>query len=247
MHATISSRTTAALEPSRRRGRATSAHGLPLRLDGRAAATPVIAEWSARRVLGKRLFDLALSLAALLVLGPALLLLALAVKLSGPGPVLFRQWRVGRNGVPFQIIKFRTMRHDRCDASGLQQAVPDDERVTPLGAFMRARSLDELPQLLNVLRGEMSLIGPRPHAIGMHAAGMPYEELVPYYESRHVVRPGMSGWAQANGLRGPTIDARAARARIDHDIAYIQNQSLLLDLRIIALTLRNEFLTGSGC
>ena len=192
------------------------------------------------------MFDLAFAAGALIVLAPALIFLGIAVKLSGPGPVLFRQWRTGRNGVPFQIFKFRTMHHDLADESGAHQTQPGDHRLTRLGEFMRAKSLDELPQLLNVIRGEMSIIGPRPHAVGMQAAGMPYEMLVPYYHLRHAVRPGISGWAQANGLRGPTTDARSARARVDHDIAYIQNQSLLLDLRIIALTVKNEFLTGSG-
>jgi lipopolysaccharide/colanic/teichoic acid biosynthesis glycosyltransferase len=118
--------------------------------------------------------------------------------------------------------------------------------VTPVGRFLRRTSLDELPQLVNVIVGDMSLVGPRPHVEGMLAAGVDYAELVPYYNLRHVMRPGLSGWAQANGLRGPTDSAEAARARIDHDVAYIQNFSIWLDLKIIWLTLVKEFVTGSG-
>lgn len=194
----------------------------------------------------KRLFDIVFAAMSLLALSPLLLGLAIAIRLSSPGPVLFRQWREGRDGVPFQILKFRTMHHGLADPSGLQQVEPDDPRVTRLGAFMRRKSLDELPQLINVLRGDMSVVGPRPHAVGMHVAGVPYKTIVPYYPLRHAVRPGITGWAQANGLRGPALDPRSARARIDHDLAYIQNQSVLLDLRVIALTVRREFLTGSG-
>lgn len=221
-------------------------HGLPLALEN---GTPVIAarspQVSAYDVL-KRTIDIVLSAGALIALAPTLLLLAIAIKLSSPGPVLFRQWRTGRNGVPFRIYKFRTMRTDACDPTGVRQVTAGDPGVTPLGQFMRSRSLDELPQLINVLKGDMSLVGPRPHAIGMKAAGMLYEDLVPYYRLRHAVRPGLSGWAQANGLRGPTTDAESSRSRIDHDLAYIQNQSLALDLKVIWMTIKSEFLAGSG-
>jgi polysaccharide biosynthesis protein PslA len=222
-------------------------HGLPLLMEN---GIPVLPKASLRTILHdhiKRAIDIVLSATALVVLGPTLIVLAIAVMLSSPGPILFRQWRTGRNGVPFRIYKFRTMRMAACDLAGVRQVTMDDPGVTPLGRFMRSRSLDELPQLFNVLRGDMSLIGPRPHAIGMKAAGVLYEELVPYYELRHVVRPGLSGWAQANGLRGPTTSAASARGRIDHDMAYIQNQSLLLDFKIILRTIKSEFLSGSGC
>lgn len=221
-------------------------HGLPLALKNGA---PLIAARPRRATVQdvlKRTLDIVLSAGALLALAPTLLMLAIAIKLSSPGPIFFRQWRHGRNGVPFRIYKFRTMRTDACDPTGVRQVTAGDPGVTPLGRFMRSRSLDELPQLFNVLRGDMSLVGPRPHAIGMKAAGVLYEDLVPYYELRHAVRPGLSGWAQANGLRGPTTDALSSRSRIDHDLAYIQNQSLGLDLKIIWMTIKSEFLSGSG-
>ena len=193
----------------------------------------------------KRCIDVVGASLALVILGPFLLAIAVLIKRTSPGPVLFRQTRTGRNGEPFVIFKFRTLYADQGDASGIAQTQPGDTRITPIGAVLRARSLDEFPQLINVLRGEMSLIGPRPHPIGMKAGGMLYEELVPYYHYRHAVRPGLSGWAQANGLRGPTTDASKATARIDHDIAYIQNFSLWLDLVALLRTLRNEFFTGT--
>jgi lipopolysaccharide/colanic/teichoic acid biosynthesis glycosyltransferase len=201
---------------------------------------------SSLRDATKRGLDIALSAAALLVFLPLLVCLAIGVKLSSPGPVLFKQKRYGKDGRAFTIYKFRTMRTEAEDPTGVRQVRANDPGLTRLGAVMRAKSLDELPQLINVLKGDMSLIGPRPHAIGMKAAGLPYEELVPYYRLRHTVRPGLSGWAQVNGFRGPTTDAETARQRIEHDIAYIQNQSTWLDIKIIALTLRHEFLTGTG-
>jgi lipopolysaccharide/colanic/teichoic acid biosynthesis glycosyltransferase len=221
-------------------------HGLPLALENGVPVLAVKPQPAVVRDVLKRTIDIVLSAGALIALSPTLLVLAIAIKLSSPGPVLFRQWRHGRNGVPFRIYKLRTMRQDACDPSGVRQVVAGDSGVTPLGRFMRSRSLDELPQLINVLEGDMSLVGPRPHAIGMKAAGVPYEELVPYYGLRHAVRPGLSGWAQANGLRGPTTDALSSRSRIDHDLAYIQNQSLGLDIKIIWMTIKSEFLAGSG-
>ncbi|MBN9317459.1 MAG: sugar transferase [Devosia sp.] len=201
---------------------------------------------SALRDAAKRCIDVVVSGTALIALAPVLALLAATVAISSPGPVLFSQWRIGRNGQKFRIYKFRTIRIDAADESGVRQVIANDPGVTRVGAFMRAKSLDELPQLFNVLRGDMSLIGPRPHPVGMKAAGIPYEELVPYYDMRHSVRPGLSGWAQANGFRGPTLDADAARSRIEHDVAYIQNQSIWLDVKIVVLTLKHEFLSGSG-
>jgi lipopolysaccharide/colanic/teichoic acid biosynthesis glycosyltransferase len=144
------------------------------------------------------------------------------------------------------MLKFRSMRVDAGDYSGVKQTVADDERVTPIGRFLRATSLDELPQLWNILVGDMAVIGPRPMVPGQLAAGVHYEQVVPYYGYRHMVKPGLSGWAQANGLRGPTTDLVSAKDRIDHDCAYVQNFSLALDIRIIVQTLAREFLTGSG-
>ncbi len=223
-----------------------SQHGLPLHLQSGMPVLPARLYTPGFGAHAKRAFDLSVALLALLALAPLLLILAVAVKASSPGPVLFRQRRVGRGEVPFTIYKFRTMRNEAADPTGVRQVLGSDPGITPLGRLMRSKSLDELPQLLNVIRGDMSLIGPRPHAIGMEAAGVPYEVLVPYYHLRHTVRPGLSGWAQANGLRGPTLDPQVARERIDHDLAYIQNQSMLLDIKIIALTIKHEFLNGSG-
>jgi lipopolysaccharide/colanic/teichoic acid biosynthesis glycosyltransferase len=192
----------------------------------------------------KRLFDLIVALLGLLVLSPIFLGVALAIRATSPGPATFKQRRLGLGGVPIDVYKFRTMYVGAGDATGVRQTVEDDDRITPLGAFLRKTSVDELPQLLNVVLGNMSLVGPRPHAIGMRAGGMPYERLVPYYELRLAMLPGITGWAQCHGLRGPTCDAAEARARIDHDIAYIQNFSLRLDLVILYKTVRYQIVTG---
>jgi lipopolysaccharide/colanic/teichoic acid biosynthesis glycosyltransferase len=132
------------------------------------------------------------------------------------------------------------------DASGVQQTIQNDPRITPFGAFLRKSNFDELPQLLNVLRGDMSLVGPRCHAIGMKAAGVQYEELVPAYHERHKMRPGITGLAQMRGLRGPTISRSKSKARIACDIHYVNNFSLLLDVKIAFGTLRHEMFRGTG-
>jgi lipopolysaccharide/colanic/teichoic acid biosynthesis glycosyltransferase len=220
--------------------------GLSCRFSGDWAVIPAVDDARRRALTVKRIMDIVLASLALIALFPLLIATAIAVKLTSKGPVLFRQSRPGLQGRPFEMLKFRTMYVDAGDLSGVRQTSVNDSRVTPLGRFLRAKSIDELPQLINVLKGDMSIIGPRPHVEGMLAGGVLYEELVPYYNLRYEVRPGLSGWAQANGLRGPTTDPALARARIDHDIAYIQNFSILLDLRIILLTLAGEFFTGSG-
>jgi polysaccharide biosynthesis protein PslA len=194
----------------------------------------------------KRVFDLVCSSGALLFFAPLLLLIAAAIVMTSRGPALFRQRREGKDGKIFRIYKFRTMYLHRCDLSGVKQTTRGDSRITPIGRFLRKTSIDELPQLLNVLKGEMSLVGPRPHAVGMVAAGKPYDVLVPYYRKRLMVKPGLTGWAQANGLRGETTNAANARARIDHDMAYIANYSIWLDIKIILLTFRREFIGGNG-
>ena len=194
----------------------------------------------------KRAMDVVLSLGALVFFAPLLLAVALGVKLSTRGTVLFTQDRVGLGGKLFKTYKFRTMHADLSDPTGRQQTTRNDARISSFGKALRRYSIDELPQLLNVLRGDMSIVGPRPHVAGMLAAGIPYEELVPYYNMRYLMKPGLSGWAQANGYRGPTESALPARARINHDIAYIQNFSPALDIWIILMTLKSEFVTGSG-
>jgi lipopolysaccharide/colanic/teichoic acid biosynthesis glycosyltransferase len=195
----------------------------------------------------KRLLDVFASTSALVILAPFLLAVALAIKLTSSGPILFRQQRYGLGGATFEILKFRTMYHERSDAAGVVQAKANDSRVTPLGAWLRRTNIDELPQLINVLRGEMSLVGPRPHVRGMLAGGVPYEVLVPHYFERCGALPGITGLAQVTGLRGSTRDARLAIDRIECDLAYIRNRSLLLDLRIIFHTLFNECVRSSGC
>jgi lipopolysaccharide/colanic/teichoic acid biosynthesis glycosyltransferase len=197
-------------------------------------------------LMAKRAMD-ALGAAILVGLAsPVLIAIALAIKATSAGPVLFRQQRYGLNNEPFTIFKFRTMFANETDKSGVNQTRTGDPRVTKLGGFLRRTNLDELPQLINVLRGDMSLVGPRPHVPGMLAGGMLYEILVPSYFARHRVRPGMTGLAQINELRGSTRDAKFARARIAYDIAYIDHWSLLLDLRILWTTLKTELLRGTG-
>lgn len=222
--------------------------GLPLQVVGDVPASVDIPAGRHWQILIKRVLDVAISIILLAVLAPFLLVTASVIKLTSKGDVLFRQKREGLGGAPIEIIKFRSMYLDRCDITGVNQTKKDDPRVTPIGRIIRHFNIDEVPQLFNVIRGDMSLVGPRPHAFGMRAGGRLYEDLVPYYHLRHsVVKPGLTGWAQANGLRGPTDDPASARARIDHDIAYIQNFSLWLDVRIMVKTLRREFFGGSGC
>ena len=217
-----------------------SASGLPLYLKGGRPSLP--GERTPFSRFQKRTMDLVISISALLVLAPALLLIALAIKVTSPGPIFFRQMRVGHLARPFRIYKFRTLKAEACDDSGVRQVADEDDRITPIGGFLRKSSLDELPQLFNIVLGQMSLVGPRPHVAGQEAAGRPYDELVPYYALRTQVVPGLTGWAQANGLRGSTADAMSARARIEHDLAYVQHESVLLDVRIVLQTLRSEFL-----
>jgi len=194
----------------------------------------------------KRLFDITAASLALIALSPLFLFIALSLKLFEKEPVFFKQERVGYQNRIFKMYKFRTMHHHRCDASGVEQTQIDDERVTKFGRFLRKTSIDELPQLINILRGEMSLVGPRPFVKGQLATGKPYKEVVPYYDLRHLVVPGLTGWSQANGYRGQTDKKNRAIGRIENDMAYIQNMSIWLDIKIIFLTIKNEFFTGSG-
>ncbi|MEM5584510.1 MULTISPECIES: sugar transferase [Alphaproteobacteria] len=194
----------------------------------------------------KKMLDLTGAAAALILLFPLMVAISIAIKLTSRGPVFFRQQRLGLNGTLFTVLKFRSMRTEQCDVSGVAQTIANDPRLTPIGAFLRKSNFDELPQLINVLKGEMSLVGPRPHVPGMLAAGVPYEEFDPRYPDRHSVLPGITGLAQANGFRGDTRKAYAAHMRLEHDLAYIRRQSFLLDLRILVATLVREFFKGSG-
>jgi putative colanic acid biosynthesis UDP-glucose lipid carrier transferase len=181
----------------------------------------------------KKLLDRLGSLLLLIVLSPLLLLIALLVRLSGPGPVLFAQPRHGFGGEVIEVLKFRTMKPHQEPGGQVTQARPDDGRVTWIGRWLRRSSLDELPQLFNVLKGEMSLVGPRPHALQHNQF---YMERIPRYMLRHKVRPGITGWAQVNGFRGMTDTEEKMLLRIEHDLWYIQNWSLWLDLRILLRT-----------
>jgi exopolysaccharide biosynthesis polyprenyl glycosylphosphotransferase len=196
--------------------------------------------------LGKRLFDIVTAMAALLFLAPLLIVFAIAIKITSPGPVLFHQYRYGYRNRFFKIYKFRTMRMDLGDVAGVRQTVQGDPRVTRVGRILRKTSLDEIPQLINVIKGDMSLVGPRPHVPGMLAAQLPYEDLVPYYFQRHTARPGITGLAQVSGCRGSTVESSRAISRIDYDLDYIEKWSLWMDIRIIVRTVRREFLSGSG-
>jgi exopolysaccharide biosynthesis polyprenyl glycosylphosphotransferase len=185
----------------------------------------------------KSLIDFTVALGALVVLAVPMLLVALAVKLDSPGPVLFRQRRIGFNDQPFDCFKFRTMYTDATDHEARRQVMEGDPRVTPVGALLRRTSLDELPQLFNVLRGEMSLVGPRPHAPGTLAGNRRFDEVVTNYASRHRVKPGLTGLAQVRGFRGPTPNEDLIIRRVESDLEYIARWSLWLDCVIILRTL----------
>jgi Undecaprenyl-phosphate glucose phosphotransferase len=181
----------------------------------------------------KRLFDLVFASVALLLLLPILIMVAMAVELDSRGPVIFMQRRQGFGGRSFRIFKFRTMSTTE-DAGNIRQATVGDPRVTEVGRVLRRTSIDELPQLLNVLRGEMSIVGPRPHAV---AHNNQYESLIGSYAFRHHVKPGITGWAQVNGYRGETATVDRMRGRVERDLWYIGNWSFWLDVKIILKTI----------
>lgn len=183
----------------------------------------------------KMLLDYVAATLLLLIAAPLMLVTAIALKVSGGGPVLFRQRRLGFNGRPFTIYKFRSMRVDPTD-DGSRGAVEGDARFTRLGAFLRKTSIDELPQLLNVLKGDMSVVGPRPHVANMQVGSGAYAEVVRAYAARHQIKPGVTGWAQINGMRGGIHSVERARQGVELDLHYIRNWSLWLDLRIIFAT-----------
>ncbi len=186
----------------------------------------------------KAIEDFLLGLLILLLVSPVMLVIALAVKLTSPGPVLFMQKRHGWNGEDIWVYKFRSMVQHRERGFEVTQATPDDPRITPLGMFLRRTSLDELPQFINVLQGRMSIVGPRPHAVQHNEI---YKDLVPGYMLRHKVKPGITGWAQINGFRGETDTLDKMEQRVQHDLHYVENLSLWLDLKIIVLTVFKGF------
>ncbi len=184
-----------------------------------------------RRIV-KRAEDLVLGSLALLACAIPMLVVAVLIKLTSPGPVLFRQRRHGEEGAEFEVLKFRSMT-TMDDGAVVAQATRTDARVTPVGRFMRRTSIDELPQLFNVIAGDMSLVGPRPHAVAHNAL---YRTKIYEYMRRHKVKPGITGWAQVNGHRGETDTLEKMVARVEHDLAYIRGWSLWLDLKILVLT-----------
>ncbi len=186
--------------------------------------------------LVKRAEDLAIAAILLLAALPILAAIAVAIRLDSPGPVLFRQRRTGFNNRDFQMWKFRTMHHHLADPEARRQTTHNDPRVTRVGAWLRRTSLDELPQIFNVLRGDMSIVGPRPHAPGTRAGRRVFDQVVGDYAARHRVRPGVTGLAQVRGLRGPTETEDKLVSRVDSDLEYIENWSLWLDLRVLAQT-----------
>lgn len=193
--------------------------------------------FSARRRITKRALDLALGSAALVLAAPVMALAAVAIKIDGPGPVLFRQPRSGFNERTVEVLKFRTMRHEAADVAAARVVRRADDRVTSVGRILRRTSIDELPQLFNVLRGELSLVGPRPHAVGAVSASQEaFDALVEGYSARHRLPPGITGLAQVEGYRGTIEDPEQLRARVARDLAYIENWSIWLDLKILART-----------
>ena len=194
------------------------------------------------RALVKRLSDILLSSIILIPILPVMALIAIGVKLSSRGPVLFKQRRYGLDGEEIKVFKFRSMTVTE-DGDRVIQAKKNDQRVTRFGAFLRKTSLDELPQFLNVLQGRMSIVGPRPHAVSHNEM---YRKVITGYMIRHKVKPGITGWAQVNGLRGETETLEKMTARVEYDLEYIRNWSLALDLWIILRTVKVVFVSDQN-
>jgi len=192
-----------------------------------------ISDWN---LVFKWLFDKVIALTALILLSPIMIVTAIAIKLESKGPILFRQKRHGFNNELIEIYKFRSMYTDMSDEAAAKLVTKDDPRVTRVGRFIRKTSIDELPQLFNVLKNEISVVGPRPHALQAKAANKLYNEAVDGYFARHKVKPGMTGWAQIHGWRGETDTVDKIMHRVNHDLYYIENWSPLLDVYIVLMT-----------
>jgi Undecaprenyl-phosphate glucose phosphotransferase len=192
-----------------------------------------LSDWNAAM---KSVFDRVVALLALVALSPVMLATALAVKLTSNGPIFFRQVRHGFNNELIRVFKFRSMYVELSDYGGVKQVTKNDPRVTPVGRFIRKSSIDELPQLFNVLLGDLSLVGPRPHAIKSLAGNRLYQEVVDGYYARHRMKPGITGWAQINGWRGETDTAEKIERRVEFDLHYIENWSLGMDIYILIMT-----------
>lgn len=202
-------------------------------LIGAPAVNLMASPMTPRALLQKAIFDRLFAAAALLALSPLMLAIAAAIKLSSKGPVFFTQRRKGVDGEVFRIFKFRTMRVHAEQAGVVRQATRGDPRITRVGAFLRRTSLDELPQFFNVLRGEMSVVGPRPHALEHDDQ---YRSLVDGYIHRYRIKPGITGWAQVNGFRGETDRIEKMQGRVERDLYYLRNWSFGLDMRIVVAT-----------
>ncbi|KQT77322.1 undecaprenyl-phosphate glucose phosphotransferase [Methylobacterium sp. Leaf466] len=202
-----------------------------------------IADWD---IVVKGIFDRVVGVAMLVALAPVMIGVALAVRFTSPGPILFRQKRHGFNNEIIEVLKFRSMYVDQCDYAAAKQVTRGDPRVTPVGRFIRRTSLDELPQLFNVLKGELSLVGPRPHAINARTANTLYDQVVDGYFARHKVKPGITGWAQVKGWRGETDTDDKIQRRVEHDLYYIENWSVLFDIRIMLETPISLFTTRNA-
>lgn len=192
-----------------------------------------IADWDS---VTKRAFDVCIASVALVLLSPIMLLAALAVKLDSKGPIIFKQKREGFNNEEIMIYKFRSLYTDQGDRSGINVVTKQDSRVTRVGRFIRKTSIDELPQLFNVLLGTLSLVGPRPHVANAQTDNKLWAEVVDSYIARHRVKPGVTGWAQINGWRGEIDNEKKLQGRVEHDLYYIENWSLIFDMYILALT-----------
>ena len=221
-----------------------SAHTSKLRLRPRSysyiGSVPVldvidkpIADWD---LVLKAVFDRVVGAVLLLLLSPVFLVTAIAVKLDSRGPVLFRQKRYGFNNELIEVFKFRSMHADKSDQSAAKLVTRNDPRVTRVGRIIRKTSIDELPQLINVLKGDLSLVGPRPHALQAKAENRLYDQVVDGYFARHKVKPGITGWAQVNGWRGETDTEEKIQRRVEHDLYYIENWSVFFDVYILAIT-----------
>lgn len=214
-------------------------NGAMVDLIGVPAINLVASPLSPRALVQKAIFDRVFAAIAIIALAPLLLVIAVTVKLSSPGPVLFTQMRKGADARVFRIYKFRTMRSHGEAPGQLRQATRRDARITKVGAFLRRTSLDELPQFFNVLRGDMSVVGPRPHALEHDDL---YGPIVSGYRQRYRMKPGITGWAQINGLRGETDRIEKMQRRVEFDIYYLRNWSFGLDLRIIGATVVKGFI-----
>jgi Undecaprenyl-phosphate glucose phosphotransferase len=192
-----------------------------------------IADWDS---VMKRGFDIFFSILAMVMLSPVMLAAAIAIRLESKGPVIFRQKRFGFNNEVIEVLKLRSMYADKSDHDAKTAVTKNDRRVTRVGRFIRKTSIDELPQLINVLKGELSLVGPRPHAVNAHTENQLWDEVVDGYFGRHKVKPGVTGWAQINGWRGEVDSEEKIRCRVEHDLYYIENWSVMFDLYILMAT-----------